>query len=330
MAQIVIGLGTSHSPLVVTEARMWEQRAISDRSNRDLYDRDGKRCTYEDLERSGRRYERESALEHLTGQSRAAQSALDRLAAELAAERPDVVMIVGDDQHELFDVGNMPAVSIFYGDEATTHTFGQRSIGDPEFMRALAEGYAMDQHHRFACDRELACDLIRHLIEDGIDLAVSSRVSAPDAHGFGHAYGFVLKRLMANVRAPILPVMLNCYYPPNQPTPARCYAIGRALRAAIESSKLERRVAVVASGGLSHFVTNEELDGRVLDALKTGHTSDLSRLPVELLNSGSSEIRNWIAVAAMFQSVKAKWSEYLPVYRTVAGTGIGLAFARIL
>ena len=330
MAQIVIGLGTSPSPLVVTAARMWEQRAISDRSNRDLYDRDGKRCTYEDLERSGRRYERESALEHLTGQSRAAQSALDRLAAELAAERPDVVMIVGDDQHELFDVGNMPAVSIFYGDEATTHTFGQRSIGDPEFMRVLAEGYAMDRHHQFACDRELACDLIRHLIEDGIDIAVSSQVSAPDTHGFGHAYGFVLKRLMANVRAAILPVMLNCYYPPNQPTPARCYAIGRALRAAIESSELGRRVAVVASGGLSHFVTNEELDRRVLDALETGHTSDLSRLPVELLNSGSSEIRNWIAVAAMFEGVKADWAEYLPVYRTVAGTGIGLAFARIL
>jgi aromatic ring-opening dioxygenase catalytic subunit (LigB family) len=132
------------------------------------------------------------------------------------------------------------------------------------------------------------------------------------------------------VRAPILPVMLNCYYPPNQPTPARCYAIGRALRAAIESSKLDRRVAIVASGGLSHFVTNEELDNRVLDALNTGHTSELSRLPVELLNSGSSEIRNWIAVAAMFEGVKAKWFEYLPVYRTVAGTGIGLAFARIL
>jgi Catalytic LigB subunit of aromatic ring-opening dioxygenase len=330
MAQIAIGLGTSHSPLVVTEARMWKQRAISDRSNRELYDRDGKRCTYEDLVRSGRRYKRESAPEHLTGQSRAVQAALDRLAAELAAARPEVVMIVGDDQHELFDAGNMPAVSIFYGDEATTHTFGERSIGDPEFMRVLGQGYAMDQHHRFACDRELACDLIRHLIENGIDIAASSRVSAPDTHGFGHAYGFVLKRLMADVRAPILPVMLNCYYPPNQPTPARCYAIGRALRAAIESSKLDRRVAIVASGGLSHFVTNEELDNRVLDALGTGHTSELSRLPVELLNSGSSEIRNWIAVAAMFEGVRAKWFEYLPVYRTVAGTGIGLAFARIL
>jgi Catalytic LigB subunit of aromatic ring-opening dioxygenase len=275
-------------------------------------------------------YERESALEHLTGQSRAVQAALDRLAAELAAARPKVVMIVGDDQHELFDAGNMPAVSIFYGDEATTHTFGERSIGDPGFMRVLGQGYAMDQHHRFACDRELACDLIRHLIENGIDIAASSRVSAPDTHGFGHAYGFVLKRLMADVRAPILPVMLNYYYPPYQPTPARCYAIGRALRAAFESSKLDRRVAIVASGGLSHFVTNEELDNRVLDALSTGHTSELSRVPVELLNSGSSEIRNWIAVAAMFEGVRAKWFEYLPVYRTVAGTGIGLAFARIL
>ena len=330
MAQVVIGLGTSHSPLVVTEARMWEQRAISDRSNPDLYDRDGQRCTYEDLARSGRRYDRESALEHLTGQSRAVQTALDRLAAELAAARPDVVMIVGDDQHELFDAGNMPAIAIFCGDEATTHTFGGRSIGDPEFMRVLAEGYAMDHHHRFTCDRELASDLIRHLIEDGVDIAASSRVSAPDTHGFGHAYGFVLKRLMANAHAPILPVMLNCYYPPNQPTPARCYAIGRALRAAIESSKLDRRVAIVASGGLSHFVTNEELDHRVLGALETGHTSELSRLPVNLLNSGSSEIRNWIAVAAMFEGVKADWIEYVPVYRTVAGTGIGLAFARIL
>jgi hypothetical protein len=330
MAQVVIGLGTSHSPLVVTEARMWEQRAISDRSNRDLYDRDGRRCTYEDLARSGRRYERESALEHLTGQCRSVQAALDHLAAELAAARPDVVMIVGDDQHELFDAGNMPAVSIFYGDEATTHTFGERSIGDREFMRALAEGYAMDRHHEFACDSVLARDLIGYLIEAGIDIGASSRVSAPDTHGFGHAYGFVLKRLMADVRAPILPVMLNCYYPPNQPTPARCYAIGRALRAAIESSKLDRRIAVVASGGLSHFVTNEELDARVLGALKTGRTSDLRLLPVQLLNSGSSEIRNWIAVAAMFEGTKANWLEYVPVYRTVAGTGIGLAFARIL
>lgn len=329
MAQLVLGLGTSHSPLVVTDAPMWEQRAISDRSNPELYDRDGTQCTYDDLVRAGRSYPRESSLEYLTAQSRAVQAALDRLAAELAAARPDVVMIIGDDQHELFDAGNMPAVSIYYGDSATTHTYGARRIGDPEFMRVLSEGYAMDRHHEFACDSELARDLIAHLIEAGIDIGASSRVSDPDTHGFGHAYGFVMKRLMTEVRVPILPVMLNCYYPPNQPTPARCYAIGRALRAAIQTSKLDRRVAVIASGGLSHFVTNEELDHRVLDALKSGATAELTKLPAKLLNSGSSEIRNWITVAAMFEGARASWMEYLPVYRTIAGTGIGLAFGRL-
>jgi hypothetical protein len=328
MAQLVLGLGTSHSPLVVTDAPMWEQRAISDRSNPDLYDRDGNRCSYEDLARSGKSYPRESSIEHLSRQSRDVQAALDRLAADLDAARPDLVMIVGDDQHELFDAGNLPAVSIYYGDKATTHTFGARRIGDPEFLRVLSEGYAMDRHHEFACDSELARDLIGALIEAGVDIGASSRISEPETHGFGHAYGFVLKRLMANLPTPVLPVMLNCYYPPNQPTPARCYAIGRALRAAIEASKLQRRVAVVASGGLSHFVTNEELDRRVLAALRTGATGDLCRLPAKLLNSGSSEIRNWIVVAAMFEGVKASRLEYVPVYRTVAGTGIGLAFAR--
>jgi hypothetical protein len=328
MAQLVLGLGSSHSPLVATEAAMWEQRAISDRSNPELYDVEGIHRSYDELAQSGRSYAREASLEHLTGQSRKVQAALDRLAADLAAARPDVVLIVGDDQHELFDAGNLPAVSIFYGDTATTHTFGRRRIGDPEFMQILSKAYAMDQHHEFECDGEFARGLIEHLIENGVDIGASAKVSDPETHGFGHAYGFIVTRLMAKVTASIVPLMLNTYYPPNQPTPARCYAIGRAIRAAIEASKLNRRVAVVASGGLSHFVTNEALDHRVINALKTGDSTDLCRLPVNLLKSGSSEIRNWIAVAGILDGIKATWVEYIPVYRTPAGTGVGLAFAR--
>ncbi|HVN28723.1 MAG TPA: hypothetical protein VMT64_09575, partial [Candidatus Binataceae bacterium] len=96
----------------------------------------------------------------------------------------------------------------------------------------------------------------------------------------------------------------------------------------IDASTLNRRIAVVASGGLSHFVTNEPLDHRIIEALKTGDATDLCRLPAKLLKSGSSEIRNWIAVAGIIGDAKAKWIEYVPVYRTPAGTGIGLAFAR--
>ena len=84
----------------------------------------------------------------------------------------------------------------------------------------------MDRHHDLNCDSPFATDLIGHLIGTGVDIAAISKVNDPETHGFGHAYGFVVKRLMANLTAPIVPLMLNTYYPPNQPTPARCYAIG--------------------------------------------------------------------------------------------------------
>lgn len=328
MARLVIGLGTSHSPMVVTEAPMWEQRAISDHTSPDLYDLAGNHCTYEELARSGKSYERECRLEHLSEQAHQVERALQRLAADLKESQPDVVVIVGDDQHELFDSGNMPAISIFYGQRAPTHTFANRRIASFDFMKVMSEGYMMDRHHELRCDAEFALQLIQGLVHAEIDVAASAMVSDPETHGFGHAYGFVVKRLMAKIEAPIVPVMLNTYYPPNQPTPARCYAMGEALAAAIDASGLERRVAVVASGGLSHFVTNEPLDARVLNALRSGDDAELRNIPKKLLQAGSSEIRNWIMVAGAFARRPLNWAEYVPVYRTPAGTGVGLAFAR--
>ena len=64
MARLVIGLGSSHSPMVVTDAPMWEQRAIVDHTSPDLYDLAGNHCTYEELARSGKSYERECRLDH--------------------------------------------------------------------------------------------------------------------------------------------------------------------------------------------------------------------------------------------------------------------------
>ena len=74
------------------------------------------------------------------------------------------------------------------------------------------------------------------------------------------AFGYVYNRLMTGATIPTVPVMLNTYYPPNQPTPKRCYNLGQALRGAIESWPKDIRVGILASGGLSHFVVDEELD----------------------------------------------------------------------
>jgi Catalytic LigB subunit of aromatic ring-opening dioxygenase len=328
MARLVIGLGTSHSPMVATAAPMWEERAISDHASQELYDLDGNHCTYQELLRSGKNRESECRPKHLAEQEHEVQSALDRLATDLREAQPDVVLIVGDDQHELFDLGNNPAISIYYGRAAITRSWGTAASNQRGFLKVLSEGYMTDRHHELPCDSEFALDLIDRLVHAGIDLGASSKVSNPDAQGFGHAYGFVFKRLMVGIKVPIVPILLNTYYPPNQPTPARCYAIGQALRTTIEASMLKRRVAVVASGGLSHFVTNEPLDIRLLNALRAGSGAELCSIPEKLLQSGSSEIRNWIVVAGVFDQTPVKWVEYVPVYRTPAGTGVGLAFAR--
>jgi aromatic ring-opening dioxygenase catalytic subunit (LigB family) len=138
----------------------------------------------------------------------------------------------------------------------------------------------------------------------------------------------VISRLMGERRIPIVPIFINAYFPPNQPSPKRCFAFGRALRSAIDAAMPGMRVAVIASGGLSHFVTNAPLDTAILDALKSGDENYLCSIPAKLLNSGSSESRMWIALGGVLGDLKHRWSEYIPVYRTPPGTGIGLAFGR--
>ena len=71
---------------------------------------------------------------------------------------------------------------------------------------------------------------------------------------------------MRDLPPPTVPIILNTFYPPNQPTAARCVAFGKVLGRAIKNWKDEARVAVIASGGLSHFVIDEALDKLILRA----------------------------------------------------------------
>ena len=125
----------------------------------------------------------------------------------------------------------------------------------------------------------------------------------------------------------MVPVMVNTYYPPNQPTPKRCYAFGQAVRKAIESWNNNQRVAVVASGGLSHVVIDEEIDAMVIDGLKNKKPEVLFRLPREKLRGGTSEILNWVALAGAMEDRELKYFEYVTTYRSPAATGCGMGFA---
>lgn len=330
MAEIVIAIGMSHSPMVVTEGESWPRFGAADRNSQFLRDPEGCAVTYAELEatRAGR-HAAQADVANLVRQSAAVRAAVARLKAELAEARPDVVVVLGDDQMELHDLANVPALGIFYGDELVS-AIGAR-FGTYEKDVAVLEfraGYGQDAHHRWPGHGPLARHLIASLMDQSFDVAAMSHVPDHDGAGIGHAFGVVEVQLMDEEKIPLVPVYLNTYWAPNQLSTRRCWDLGVALRRAIESYPGDLRVALVASGGLSHFVTDEVLDRRVLAGLRDGDEEALVGLPPELLNSGNSEIRNWIAVAAACRDRPVAWDVYEPVYRTAAGTGCGLAFMR--
>jgi hypothetical protein len=322
MAEIVFGAATSHSPLLAAPPRLWAERADQDRTNPELYDDTGVIRSFDDLAAAAQgRFTERCAMPVWEDQWRRCQAALDRLRDDFRRAAPDVVLVIGDDQRELFAETNQPAMAI---SAAATMKTGLLDDHDSEFLKEAAHSYLMDQEFTFDGHSELAEDLVRGLMTEGFDIGWMA--AAPLGTGFGHAFGFPIYRFLTPDPVPIIPFMLNTYYPPNQPSPRRCFELGRALRAAAEASPTDTRIAVLASGGLSHFVVNEELDSLVLEAIKNQDGDALSGLPEELLNSGSSEIRNWITAAGAMEGRPIDWLEYVPIVRSAAGTGCAMGF----
>jgi aromatic ring-opening dioxygenase catalytic subunit (LigB family) len=327
MANIVLGLATSHTPLFTLHSDDWQLRADADRMNPRLNLSDGRRLRYEELlAEVGPKYAEASQQEELARKAALCEAALDHLAKALAQARPDVVVVVGDDQGELFSPSNQPAIAICHNDTLiTSDAFGRE--GSPDWVVKAGKGYLMDARHALPGHTQFALALIHGLVDQGVDVTAVADSGKDDKDGLGHAFGFIAKRLYGGLSIPMVPILLNTYFPPNVPTAARCHDIGLRLREVIEADTSSLRVAIVASGGLSHFVVDEALDRSVMAALSSQDQSVLRNLPRCALNSGSSEILNWVLTAGAMKGTSVTWSEYLPLYRTPAGTGVGAGFA---
>ncbi len=256
----------------------------------------------------------------------AVQHCVATLGDTLEQADPDVVVVLGDDQGELYRETNIPAISVYWGDSV---------LDIPRDMTHVPASRAAAMWAKHAEQEEeypVASDLARHVIESAIGegFDVAQMADQPDGRSIGHAFTFVRLRLMRERIIPMIPVMLNTYFPPNQPTAARCYGFGKALGRAIAAWPEDTKVAIIASGGLSHFVVDEALDRGVLDALAKDAGDALGAIPEGSLQSGSSEIKNWIVVAGAMSGSGLTFDviDYVPGYRTAAGTGCGMAFAR--
>jgi len=109
----------------------------------------------------------------------------------------------------------------------------------------------------------------------------------------------------------------------------RCFSLGKGLAEAIASWDQDLRVAVIGSGGMSHFVVDEALDRGFLDAMKRKDADALIAIPPYNFRSGTSELKNWIPVAGAMNEAGLEMTviDYQPLYRSAAGTGSGMAFA---
>ena len=154
------------------------------------------------------------------------RASLHTLRDRVAAARPDVAVIVGSNHFRGIWLDLVPPFTLGVGEviasgESGTPKGPQRT--DPAFAQALAEG----------------------LVEKGTEVAISARMQID--HGQSHA----IQYLLDGIDVPVVPLVVNVFAAP-LPRPSRCAQLGHNLAATIVEQSDERRVVVIASGGLSH------------------------------------------------------------------------------
>jgi aromatic ring-opening dioxygenase catalytic subunit (LigB family) len=240
------------------------------------------------------------------------ESGFDELGRRLKASRPDVLIIVAPDHWCNFFLNNMPAVCIGIGEEHD---------GPPEpFLKPVFKHETLAGHPQFA----------RHLLDTA--LANDSDPSYSHRLTLDHGFCLPLWRLGVDPVPPIVPFAVNEIEAP-MPTLRRCLQWGRIIREAIESYPENLRVAILATGGLSHYIgepgmgdVDEKFDRTCIALFEDGHEGRMAAtLEAELKHTGNGgdEVRNWVIAHGAAGSAGFDLVGYEPL----AEIYVGCAFA---
>lgn len=333
MAEIVLGLWTTHGPQLNTTPAQWMLRVPADESRKHWYR--GKLYSFDELVelRAGEALGRQADEASRTRHYEACQRAIDSVAAQWAAADPDVCVIFGNDQRELMLPACQPAFSVYCGDTFWNGPMPEeRSAALPPGIREGEWANRPEERTVYQGLPELATRLIERGLDERWDFAAMSEWPEhpiPHHHsGTPHAFAYVIRRVMQDRPCPILPIIANTFFPPNQPRPWRCFELGQLVHRVIADWGRDVRVAVIGSGGMSHFIINEEFDRRFIAAIQSRDEATLRGLDPALLRDGTSELLNWISAAGCLfdTALQGELIDYVPCYRSAAGSGTAQGF----
>lgn len=330
MAKIVLAMATTHGPQLHTTAEQWSLRVAADKARSHPFR--GREYSFDELVEL-RRCEglaEKSSLEAMKEYHRRCHAAMDALAERWREVDADIAVLLGNDQTEIYETDTLnPAFMVYYGDKIPHYPANaewRKRMGPGTAEAEL--GHAMSSYTEYPGCPQLARHIIETLVANDFDVATSKVWPSQARNGAPHAFGHIYRQVMRDKVVPHVPVFQNTFYPPNQPSARRAFAFGQSVAQAIETWPSDKRVALFASGGMSHFVIDEAFDTRFIGALKARDNDYLTSIPLCELQSGNSELKSWISLAGALEGCDARLHQldYVPCYRSAAGTGTANGF----
>src|SRR5713101_8696890 len=169
----------------------------------------------------------------------------------LEQARPDAIVIFSTDHFDRCFYDNLPPFLVGIGEEA--------------------EGPVTNLSGMPKVKLKVASDLGRFIVSEGLENGVDFALS--QALPLDHAEVVPLSFLTPRWDVPIVPIVVNAFAPP-MPSLKRCWQVGAFVREVVERWPEQKRVAVMGTGGLSHWVglpemgrVNAEFDRWFMDSL---------------------------------------------------------------
>jgi len=244
-----------------------------------------------------------------TDQQQRLTTAYLALGRKLAAAKPDVVVAVTPDHWSNFSLDNYPAFCV---------GVGEVNEGPPEPWMKDFPHRTLEGHPSFALH------LVNESLKSGFEPAVSHRLK------LDHGLCIPLWRMQLPKMPAIVPLLVNSIEPPF-PTVRRCLELGSVLRQAVKSFKKPLRVAVLATGGLSHSVgektmgaIDEKLDKETIRLFASPNKNSLVKFLEKKLpkaGNGTEEVRNWLVAHGAAGGRGFELVDYLPVPVVIVGCG---------